>query len=119
MSDNMHIDRIDENGEQSDEGILADEWVEAVNKIEGLRIAGKSDSSSSPDSVYDVEVYDKGDQEWIRIFYWRGTNATFKFAGYGDPDFPYIERAFELADVLGAAILDPDWQVLKKEDFEL
>jgi len=116
MSDNMHIDRVDENGEQSDEGITPDEWVEAVGKIEGLRIAGKKDEFGQ-DSEYDAELYDKSDGEWDRIFLWRGSNASFKFSGYGDPDFPYIEKAFELAEAPGAAVLNPDWEIMKREDF--
>jgi hypothetical protein len=65
-----------------------------------------------------VEMYNKLDKEWMRIYYWEGDRASFKWNGVDtgpDDEFPYLWTAFELAAILKAKLCDMD-DVLDREE---
>jgi hypothetical protein len=112
MSNSVYIDRLDEDGNQADEGILPEEWVAAIQKIDGIRLAGKDQYGNSE---LDVEVYVDTMDKWYRAINWDGSNASFDVGFICEPVF--MRKVFEIASLLNASILSQNGENWTKKDF--
>jgi hypothetical protein len=81
--------------------ITLEEWVAAVNKVDGVRLTGGNTPRQSHSG--NAEVYAAKFAEWVAAFRWtRAGEAVFN-ADDGDA---VVHIAFQLARVVGARVID-------------
>ena len=81
--------------------ITLEEWVAAVNKIDGVRLTG----GNAPRQAHsgNAEVYSPKYAEWVEAFRWtKSGEAVFK----PDDGDALVHTAYQLAKELGASVID-------------
>jgi hypothetical protein len=85
--------------------ITLEEWVAALNKLEGVRLTGGNNPRAKHSG--NAEVYSPKFAEWVEAFRWTKTGeAVFKSAA-GDV---VVRTAYQLARELRAGVIDKDGQ---------
>ncbi|MCJ2178044.1 hypothetical protein MTR64_05675 [Novosphingobium sp. 2580] len=112
MVRNLHIERQDEQGKP--DAITLEEWAEAVDHIEGVRMA-KGDAEVAnpltkeivvlPNRGGDAEVFREDCHRWLRALFWTPDGAV-RFAEPGMAGDPIVPLACQLADELHARVCD-------------
>ena len=85
----------------TDSPITAEEWIAAVNKIDGVRLAG----GNTPRQTHSghAEVYSPKFAEWVQAFRWtKAGEAVFK----PDDGDAVVHAAYLLARELRARVID-------------
>ena len=85
--------------------ITLDEWIAAVNKIDGVRLTGGNTPRQSHSG--NAEVYSAKFAEWVDAFRWtKAGEAVFR----PDDGDAVVHIAFQLAKVLRARVVDSSGQ---------
>ncbi|MCT2400360.1 hypothetical protein [Novosphingobium mangrovi (ex Huang et al. 2023)] len=112
MVRNLHIERQKADGEPS--AITLEEWTEAVDHVEGVRMANGDAHASNPRNEHivvlpnrggDAEVFREDCERWLRALFWT-PDGTVRFAEPEMKDDPVLTLARSLAGELGAHVYD-------------
>ena len=112
MVENLQIQRQDTAGNR--DAITLEEWTEAVDHIEGIRLAQGDAVAANPldETVVtlpnrggDAEVYREDCQTWMRTMFWT-PEGTIRFAAPESEDDTILPLAGKLATELNAGIYD-------------
>ena len=116
MGYNLGISRDESNP------ISLEEWIKAVQRIDGLRIATGNWTVRNPrtgaevmilDTGGDVEIFFETEKQWVRVFRWceDGASFTSRNVNMKDPADPVRNAAMKLAAVLSARVTDDEGEV--------
>ena len=106
MAYELHIERS--------HPIKVDEWLAAVETIDGVKIDGSDSVVTNPHTGKEVRIPGSPETaalwfsefgEWIKVFYFRRGRIIFNANNWDNPKSPVREKAFELARKLNAEII--------------
>lgn len=118
MGYEIHIERIDDDGEPANVPISLHEWINVVEQTNGVRLAHgdwtivnskTGEIICCPNNGGDAEVYSPNTLEWIRVFKWNEGTASFKgLPEFENPNDTVRKIALLLAYALNAKIVGDD-----------
>lgn len=118
MAYEIHIERIDDEGELTGVPITLSEWEAAVEGVWGVRLASGDTVAANPSTgevisiqgaVEDAEVFFAAESTWSPVYRWRMGRISFKgLPSFDDPDDVVRQKTRMLASALGARIIGDD-----------